>query len=331
MCRGRYIHIASAFIKFTVNHSLNFQFGVLILIEVRVQDNMPLFEVPGWTVPSTPIASTSSSSKKRKRPDSDSEFKVQSAAVNVEKLFAKLGQGNHDQSKRKKGKGNGDKDVERNMVERKAGGQSKAAKKAVSIQAGQDNVHLPQPAPLAKGEKRQKNKKGKGSDQQRQQHTSKPVELDSNQDHSKQRLVVPTKGLTALQANMKHSLDGARFRLVSYISLAACVSDPFPHRWINETLYKSDSEHARQMMRENPSIFSEVHWIYVRFVPSLTYAAVVSHGIPTPSSVLARQPCLSLRLYFVKISGKNCHRRPWVRRRSSCPRIGTRRLYRPII
>lgn len=31
------------------------------------------------------------------------------------------------------------------------------------------------------------------------------------------------------------------------------------HRWINELLYKSDSEQARQMIRENPEVYEEYH------------------------------------------------------------------------
>jgi len=47
--------------------------------------------------------------------------------------------------------------------------------------------------------------------------------------------------LTALQSKMKQSLDGARFR------------------WINETLYKSSSQDAERLMREDPKVFDEYH------------------------------------------------------------------------
>ncbi|KAG6832928.1 hypothetical protein H0H92_004812 [Tricholoma furcatifolium] len=50
-----------------------------------------------------------------------------------------------------------------------------------------------------------------------------------------------TSGLTALQKGMKESLDGARFRM------------------INESLYKSDSHHAHQMMKEDPHVFEDYH------------------------------------------------------------------------
>ncbi|KAI0356492.1 hypothetical protein OH77DRAFT_1423426 [Trametes cingulata] len=49
------------------------------------------------------------------------------------------------------------------------------------------------------------------------------------------------QGLTALQANMKKSLDGARFR------------------WINEMLYKSDSAKAHELMSTDPAVFADYH------------------------------------------------------------------------
>ncbi|KAJ7086760.1 methyltransferase-domain-containing protein [Mycena epipterygia] len=50
-----------------------------------------------------------------------------------------------------------------------------------------------------------------------------------------------TVGLTAMQKGMKQSLDGARFRL------------------INETLYKSDSQQAHEMMQKDPKVYEEYH------------------------------------------------------------------------
>jgi ribosomal RNA-processing protein 8 len=66
---------------------------------------------------------------------------------------------------------------------------------------------------------------------------------------------VSTAGLTALQKGMKRSLDGARFRQV----LSKCSLHPFIFaRLINETLYKSDSHEAHQMMRKDPKVYEEV-------------------------------------------------------------------------
>ncbi|KAI1789045.1 methyltransferase-domain-containing protein [Ganoderma leucocontextum] len=48
-------------------------------------------------------------------------------------------------------------------------------------------------------------------------------------------------GMTALQAKMKSSLDGARFR------------------WINEMFYKSDSGQAHELMSQDPAVFADYH------------------------------------------------------------------------
>ncbi|KAF9008921.1 methyltransferase-domain-containing protein [Cyathus striatus] len=50
-----------------------------------------------------------------------------------------------------------------------------------------------------------------------------------------------SSGLTQFQQDMKQSLDGARFRL------------------INETLYKSHSKKAHQMLQDDPHIFEDYH------------------------------------------------------------------------
>ncbi|KIP09213.1 hypothetical protein PHLGIDRAFT_68064 [Phlebiopsis gigantea 11061_1 CR5-6] len=193
---------------------------------------MALFQVPGWSVPRAPVASSSSHSRKRKRRDSESESKVQSAAVNVEKLFAKLGQGNAEQPKKKNSKGKG------KAVERVASEQTGRAGKARRVQPARDSEDAARSTAAARNSKQEKNKKQKGGKPDKSQERE-PVAAQSTQQGTKS--ASPAKGLTALQANMKHSLDGARFR------------------WINETLYKSDSEQSRQMMRENPAMFSEYH------------------------------------------------------------------------
>ena len=80
--------------------------------------------------------------------------------------------------------------------------------------------------------------------------------------------------LTALQSKMKQSLDGARFRFelvllcsfshrinVGAHSCLAYSSTLFIRRWINETLYKSSSQDAERLMREDPKVFEEVREI----------------------------------------------------------------------
>ncbi|KAI0663179.1 methyltransferase-domain-containing protein [Cubamyces menziesii] len=74
-----------------------------------------------------------------------------------------------------------------------------------------------------------------------------------------------SQGLTALQANMKKSLDGARFR------------------WINEMLYKSDSGKAHELMSSDPAVFSDYHTGFRHQVESWP-TNPVSHYISTLSS-----------------------------------------------
>ncbi|CDO74622.1 hypothetical protein BN946_scf184325.g9 [Trametes cinnabarina] len=75
--------------------------------------------------------------------------------------------------------------------------------------------------------------------------------------------------LTPLQANMKKSLDGARFR------------------WINEMLYKSDSAKARELMSSDPAVFADYHTGFRHQVESWP-TNPVSHYISVLSSYPAR-------------------------------------------
>ncbi|KAH9894406.1 methyltransferase-domain-containing protein [Cubamyces lactineus] len=86
---------------------------------------------------------------------------------------------------------------------------------------------------------------------------SRPKSTSSTNDTS--------QGLTALQANMKKSLDGARFR------------------WINEMLYKSDSGKAHELMSSDPAVFSDYHTGFRHQVESWP-TNPVSHYISTLSS-----------------------------------------------
>ncbi|KAI9001332.1 methyltransferase-domain-containing protein [Trametes punicea] len=78
-----------------------------------------------------------------------------------------------------------------------------------------------------------------------------------------------SQGLTPLQANMKKSLDGARFR------------------WINEMLYKSDSAKARELMSSDPAVFADYHTGFRHQVESWP-TNPVSHYISTLSSYPAK-------------------------------------------
>ncbi|GJE84964.1 methyltransferase-domain-containing protein [Phanerochaete sordida] len=204
---------------------------------------MALFEVPGWSVPTAPVPS-GSNSRKRKRPAHESEAKpdekIHAAAVNVEKLLAKLGEGEGQQAKKKAKKDKEKRKAQAPPAPKREPNGAQAQQKKGKAQERKDESR-PAP-PVAGGSKKNKKNKGKQAQQQETKASSPaPDPAPTPKPAQKGKNASAEKGLTALQANMKHSLDGARFR------------------WINETLYKSDSEHAHQMMRENPSVFDEYH------------------------------------------------------------------------
>ena len=175
---------------------------------------MSLFEVPGWTVPETPLPGPPRGARKRKR-HLETKFteKLDSASVNVEKLIAKLGEehtaGDHTKQRRKKSKvtvvepittevpagharpngknGGGRREDEGARLRSSAGGSSKRSKK-VKEKAKHEKVQ-PEPAP--------------------------PPKLQV------QRTGV-SEGLTVLQSTMKHSLEGARFRYTASPKIYRC-------------------------------------------------------------------------------------------------------------
>lgn len=72
---------------------------------------------------------------------------------------------------------------------------------------------------------------------------------------------------------------------------------------INEMLYKSDSQHAVEMMRDDPNMFQEVNRSV--HVPSNADRSLVSHGVPTSSEFMALKPSFILRLAVGVLSSKN--------------------------
>ncbi|KAL4241197.1 Ribosomal RNA-processing protein 8 [Abortiporus biennis] len=196
---------------------------------------MALFEVPGWIVPSAPVTTN----KKRKRPSAagDSNEKIHSAQVNMDKLMSKLadsahGTGDTPQKKKKKPK------LKRTATE--------STNEAGSSSPVRETSHKPI-KPKNSGTKSHKETSEadpkSGQKQKGSKEKKKPADLQATEKSApKQKGKGKTEdGLTAMQASMKNSLDGARFR------------------WINETLYKSESEQAHQLMKENPAVFDEYH------------------------------------------------------------------------
>ncbi|KAG6327658.1 hypothetical protein ID866_11431, partial [Astraeus odoratus] len=182
---------------------------------------MALFEVPGWTVPSTPV-SVPAPSKKRKRRASHSPDDLQSVQANLEKLVKILG----DDAPNSDGR------------------PSKKSHRKSKAQKGTHDQEAPRPGkmgdPIAKNTapitvpKKKKDKK-------RRESKSMNTEALSHSISKPPPSTQENASLTSLQKRMRESLDGARFRL------------------INEKLYKSESSEALEMMKEDPRVFQDYH------------------------------------------------------------------------
>lgn len=169
--------------------------GIIKLPRAQSDMSPPLFEVPGWSVPTEPTPSSSSKkSKKRKRPhdpDASSE-KFESAQVNLEKLVDTLGKVDsvkRPPKKRHKGKqltdsSEGVADNRSTIVTPQTDFVGKANTKDVKN-------------PSKKPTEAQKKSKEKGKS--KSQHATNVADS-----------VDPS--LTTFQKGMKKKLDGARFR-----------------------------------------------------------------------------------------------------------------------
>ncbi|KAG6817204.1 hypothetical protein H0H87_011562 [Tephrocybe sp. NHM501043] len=186
---------------------------------------MPLFDVPGWAVGAPPIAETSTgTSKKRKRPVAYEPYDLKAAEANIEKLIKnlKLPSAEAPPSAKKKTLAASDD----GKTEIRKPKKTKKAKIAVA-----EEKTRPTPAKPIKSKKREK-------DHTSTEQSKRTIKKDPSVNASSQS---KADGLTALQKGMKESLDGARFRI------------------INESLYKSDSLHAHEMMKEDPRVFEDYH------------------------------------------------------------------------
>lgn len=198
---------------------------------------MALFEVPGWKVPDAPVAEAKTSRKRKRTRDGEpgpSTAQMEAAKQNVQKMIAALGTPEFGISTPK--------------TRKKKGGNDKAAAgerlNAQRPSKGETNQGRGRHSKGKELQEKQTNEK-QAEDGRRQKHTSKPSAGPSNASDSRpakkqkqrkdgdealrdtqQKSSAPTKsspskakqkaelGLTALQANMKSSLDGARFRSV---------------------------------------------------------------------------------------------------------------------
>jgi ribosomal RNA-processing protein 8 len=169
---------------------------------------MTLFDVPGWSVPSI---APSQSSQKRKRPTYDVD-KVQSAEMNLDKLMNKL-------------KG-ADGDNPRGPKKRKRSG-SDAGEKGEESSRSRKGKGIAEWG-LGRKEKRPstsmisgpKKLKGKNNCAKPVEHAASMPTLTRTKSPAlpmtsftfKAKSPPISAGLTSLQKDMKHSLDGARFR-----------------------------------------------------------------------------------------------------------------------
>ena len=153
----------------------------------------PLFEVPGWSVPTEPASSSPPKKpKKRKRPhDNDaSSEKLESAQVNLEKLMGALDRTEPvKRPPKKKHKGKKSTDSPEGVADNKP---TAATPPKVSPEEPKD---VRKPSKKPKGTRTAPKEKG----------VSKP-------HHSPKVADSEDPGLTTLQNRMKKKLDGARFR-----------------------------------------------------------------------------------------------------------------------
>ncbi|KAH9482367.1 Uracil phosphoribosyltransferase [Psilocybe cubensis] len=200
---------------------------------------MSLFSVPGWTVPAAPVREQSLQlSKKRKRPN-DQTRSIETASINVEKLMSKLADSYPEQTQ--KGKGITPKLQDKPPTKKQKRKHIGSTTDHISEQQAIKPIEKTKAAPPKSKKAGQhtdvhsvKDKKAK-SKSNIDSSPSKPKTIPIQENESSKT------GLTALQKAMRDKLDGARFRL------------------INENLYKSDSQTAHQLMREDPQVFEEYH------------------------------------------------------------------------
>jgi len=170
-----------------------------------------------------PSTAPSQSSQKRKRPANDGD-KIQSA--NLEKLMHKL-----------KGDKGADGDSPR-APKRRRGSGSDAGEKGEGSSQSQPSKGI---AEWGSWRKERKSSTSIISGPKKMKAKKNNLPVGQTNFTFKAKSPPTSAGLTSLQKDMKHSLDGARFR------------------WINETLYKADSAKSHQMMQEDPKVFEEYH------------------------------------------------------------------------
>ncbi|KAF7352902.1 Uracil phosphoribosyltransferase [Mycena venus] len=203
---------------------------------------MPLFEVPGWSVASVPVAEPVmvAGSKKRKRPTEDNDSLE---PIDLQKLVKKARKADSEAD-------DASSTVSRGANRVKALGKSlvkktmdrKRPRKADALEEKKKSISLPKAlTPSEKGQQMIAEKEKEKSQRLSMSSASSSLARPTKQPKRGHEPPVEKPLPTIPEDSMKRSLDGARFRL------------------INETLYKSDSKQAHDMMQKDPKVYEEYH------------------------------------------------------------------------
>lgn len=180
---------------------------------------MPLFDVPGWTLPSEPAPeSQTQTSKKRKRPVSETS-RISTAEINFDKLMGKL-----------KGKSGAQNDAAGSSESKSKSKPVKETRpKPTKAKAQEDKKKtISHPKPLMPKEKpsatasasspRPKKKVKVSHDAPESAQPPAAMEVQPSE-----KVAAPTETLTSLQKSMREKLDGARFRCVQILVFFSCI------------------------------------------------------------------------------------------------------------
>ncbi|KAI0363572.1 hypothetical protein BV20DRAFT_975557 [Pilatotrama ljubarskyi] len=266
---------------------------------------VPGWSVPAAPVPQQSKKRKRAPAKEKPSDDVDEAHRIQSAQKNIEKLMQALGAGSDAldgedsgrtikkkrAGKEKKGKGaqtepergrKAEREGKKADEQRAVSKEKKATRELGATRGADQPQERAQPTQKKQKQKQKKAKRPDSVDARSDASLShdaaiSPVSLKfeavgqaaSKKLAGKSHEGPKDEGLTTLQANMKKSLDGARFR------------------WINEMLYKSDSAKARELMSTDPAVFADYHTGFRHQVESWP-TNPVSHYISTLSSYPAK-------------------------------------------
>lgn len=203
---------------------------------------MSMFEVTGWSVGAKPVKETRGTpSKKRKRSNNESQPREVNFDKIMEKLKSTVGV---DETRKDKTK----------SAKRSKPSKSARPKSGVS-DVGELNISRPKPLKPRISVDEESTRPAKKAKTKR--NSVSPTSIVSTLSLSLPGPTSAPTNLTPLQQGMRHSLDGARFRLVS-IPPNFGYAHSHPLRMINETLYKSESREAHRLMQQDRKVFDEV-------------------------------------------------------------------------